>query len=150
MTEEKKSEPSTLIAPDIQSASFRQTRQAHKLELVEDYVELIGDLIAAHGAARQVDIAGRLGVAQPTVAKMLKRLTEEGLVTHRANRGVILTGTGQRLAAEARERHRAVEAFLLSLGVSAETARRDAEGIEHHVSAETLAALRRFVKQNGG
>jgi DtxR family manganese transport transcriptional regulator len=150
MTAEKKSEPVRLIAPDIQSASFRQTRQAHKLELAEDYVELIGDLIAAHGAARQVDIAGRLGVAQPTVAKMLKRLSEEGLVTQQANRRVILTEAGQRLAAEARERHRAVEAFLLSLGVSAETARRDAEGIEHHVSAETLAALRRFAKQNGG
>ena len=137
-----------MIAAEDQSASFRQTRQARKLELVEDYVELIADLIAAHGEARQVDIAGRLGVAQPTVAKMLKRLAEEGLVSQQPYRGVFLTGMGQRLAAESRDRHRVVEAFLLSLGVSAETARRDAEGIEHHVSAETLAALRDFAKQH--
>ncbi|MBI4724108.1 MAG: manganese-binding transcriptional regulator MntR [Rhodomicrobium sp.] len=147
MIADKKSEPDTLVAADVQSASFRQTREARKLELVEDYVELIDDLISAQGEARQVDIAGRLGVAQPTVAKMLKRLTEEGLVSQQPYRGVFLTDMGQRLAVEARERHRAVEAFLLSLGVSAETARRDAEGIEHHVSAETLDAFRRFVKQ---
>ena len=140
----KKLQPDLLIAADVQSASFRQTREARKLELVEDYVELIDDLIAAHGEARQVDIAERLGVAQPTVAKMLKRLTEEGLVSQQPYRGVFLTDLGHRIAAEARERHRTVEAFLLSLGVSAETARRDAEGIEHHVSAETLAAFRRF------
>ena len=123
-------------------------RMARKFELVEDYVELIADLIAAHGEARQVDIAARLGVAQPTVAKMLKRLSEDGLVSQQPYRGVFLTDTGRRLAEETREKHRIVESFLLSLGVSAETARRDAEGIEHHVSAETLAALRRFAKQH--
>jgi DtxR family transcriptional regulator, manganese transport regulator len=147
MTAHKKSETDTLIAADVQSASFRQTRRARRLELVEDYVELIDDLIAAHGEARQVDIAQRLGVAQPTVAKMLKRLTEDGLVSQQPYRGVFLTDMGQRLAADARERHRAVEAFLLSLGVSPETARRDAEGIEHHVSAETLIAFRAFVRK---
>lgn len=82
-------------------------------------------------------------MAQPTVAKMLKRLAEEGLVEQRYG-GVILTATGQALAAGTRERHRAVEEFLLALGVSEETARKDAEGIEHHVSAETLAAMRDF------
>jgi DtxR family transcriptional regulator, manganese transport regulator len=135
----------TLPAPDLQSESFRRTRQARRLELVEDYVELIDDLIAARGEARQVDIAERLGVAQPTVAKMLKRLTEDGLVSQQPYRGVFLTDLGQRLAAGARERHRVVETFLLALGINAETARRDAEGIEHHVSAETLAAFREFV-----
>ncbi|MGO9486125.1 MAG: manganese-binding transcriptional regulator MntR [Rhodomicrobium sp.] len=147
MTEEKKSASETLIAPDIQSESFRQTRLAHRLELMEDYVELIDDLIAAQGHAKQVDIAGRLGVAQPTVAKMLKRLSDEGLVVQQHYRGVVLTDKGRTLAAGARDRHRVVEAFLLSLGVSAEIARKDAEGIEHHVSAETLAALRVFAKR---
>src|SRR3974390_1047205 len=145
MTDGKKSETESLIAADLQSASFRQTRQARKLELVEDYVELIDDLIAAQGEARQVDIAERLGVAQPTVAKMLKRLTEDGLVSQQPRRSVFLTDLGQRLAVGARERHRVVETFLLALGVNAETARRDAEGIEHHVSTETLAAFRKFV-----
>jgi DtxR family manganese transport transcriptional regulator len=148
MKPEKKNATGALIAPGLQSESHRQTRQAHRHELMEDYAELIGDLIAAQGHARQIDIAARLGVAQPTVAKMLKRLAEEGLVTQQQNRGVVLTAKGQALAAGTRERHRAVVNFLLLLGVSEETARMDAEGIEHHVSAETLEALRRFVQQH--
>ena len=147
MTSDKKSATDTLVAPGLQSESFRQTRAAHRLELMEDYVELIDDLIAAQGHAKQVDIAERLGVAQPTVAKMLKRLSEEGLVVRKQPNGVALTGKGRTLAASTRERHHVVVAFLLSLGVSEETARKDAEGIEHHVSGETLAALRQLAKQ---
>jgi DtxR family transcriptional regulator, manganese transport regulator len=142
----QKPDTDTLVAADIQSEGFRQNRLARRQELVEDYVELIADLLSAHGEARQVDIAVRLGVAQPTVAKMLKRLTEDGLVLQQPYRGVFLTPKGQSLAAEARERHRAVQEFLLALGVSPETARRDAEGIEHHVSAETLKAFRDFAR----
>jgi len=133
-----------LVDPERHVESFRQAREARRLELVEDYVELIDDLIGDGGEARQVDIAARLGVAQPTVAKMLKRLCDEGLVQQRPYRGVFLTEAGKRLAGAARERHRIVERFLCALGVSPETARRDAEGIEHHVSAETLEAFRRF------
>ena len=125
------------------SEGFRRTRAARRGELVEDYVELIADLIADGREARQVDIAARLGVAQPTVAKMLARLDAEGLVTRKPYRGVFLTTAGAQLARQSRTRHRIVEAFLLSIGVSAETARIDAEGIEHHVSAETLRAFKR-------
>ena len=133
-----------LVDPEIHVASFRQAREARRSELAEDYVELIADLIGDGGEARQVDIAARLGVAQPTVAKMLKRLSEDGLVQQRPYRGVFLTEAGRILADQARERHQVVERFLCALGVSPETARRDAEGIEHHVSGETLEAFRRF------
>ena len=121
------------------------TRAARRAALVEDYVELIADLHDAGGEARQVDIAARLGVAQPTVAKTLKRLAEEGFVAQRPQRGVVLTATGRALALRSRERHRLVERFLLALGVAPGTARRDAEGLEHHVSGETLDAFARFV-----
>ena len=151
MQDSTSSAPDTsLVDPDVHVESFRQAREARRLELVEDYVELIADLIGDGGEARQVDIAARLGVAQPTVAKMLKRLCEDGLVQQRPYRGVFLTETGRRLAAQARERHRIVERFLCALGVSPETARRDAEGIEHHVSAETLEAFRSFAARHGG
>ena len=133
-----------LVDAQTHVESFRQAREARRSELVEDYVELIADLIGDGGEARQVDIAARLGVAQPTVAKMLKRLAEDGLVQQRPYRGVFLTQAGQALAEQSRERHRVVERFLCALGVSSETARRDAEGIEHHVSGETLEAFRRF------
>lgn len=54
--------------------------EAHRRELIDDYVELISDLINEVGEARQVDMAARLGVSQPTVAKMLKRLASVGLI----------------------------------------------------------------------
>ncbi|MGN6463919.1 MAG: manganese-binding transcriptional regulator MntR [Rhizobiaceae bacterium] len=129
---------------DIQAEAFRQAREARKVELFEDYVELIDDLIQDGGEARQVDIAARLGVAQPTVARMLKRLIEEGLVSRKPYRGVFLTERGRRLAEQSRIRHGIVERFLIDIGVNPEIARRDAEGIEHHVSDATLEAFRLY------
>lgn len=140
----------TLPEAEIHSERHRHSREARRGALVEDYVELIADLIEDGNEARQVDIAARLGVAQPTVAKMLKRLVDEGLVSQRPYRGVFLTEAGQTLAEASRGRHEVVEALLLALGVSAATARIDAEGIEHHVSAETLRAFQRFVDRKGG
>ncbi|MTH47666.1 manganese-binding transcriptional regulator MntR [Intestinirhabdus alba] len=128
---------------------FRQVREAHRRELIDDYVELISDLINEVGEARQVDMAARLGVSQPTVAKMLKRLASVGLIELIPWRGVFLTPEGEQLAQESRERHRVVENFLLALGVSPEIARRDAEGIEHHVSQQTLEVFRLFTQRHG-
>ena len=138
---------STLVNADTHVQSFRQARQARRAELVEDYVELIADLIDDCGEARQVDIAARLGVAQPTVAKMLKRLIADGLISQRPYRGVFLTQAGKGLAEKSRARHQIVESFLCALGINAETARIDAEGIEHHVSTETLEAFERFLQE---
>lgn len=129
------------VMPDAQTQSegFRAARVARQNVLVEDYLELISDLLAEGSEARQVDIAGRLGVSQPTVAKMLGRLTADGLVTRKPWRGVFLTVAGRKVADEARRRHRVVEAFLLALGVSHENALIDAEGVEHYVGEETLS-----------
>lgn len=128
---------------------FRQVREAHRRELIDDYVELIDDLIREVGEARQVDMAARLGVSQPTVAKMLKRLASVGLIEQIPWRGIFLTPEGEKLANESRERHEIVENFLLALGISPDIARRDAEGMEHHVSAETLEVFRRFCEARG-
>jgi DtxR family manganese transport transcriptional regulator len=128
---------------------FLQVRQAHRSELMDDYVELISDLIQEQGEVRQVELAARLGVAQPTVAKMLKRLSAAGLIRQLPYRGVFLTAEGEAMAAKSRNRHHIVESFLLALGISAETARRDAEGLEHHVSEETLAVFQQFTQQAG-
>lgn len=128
---------------------FRQVREAHRRELIDDYVELISDLINEVGEARQVDMAARLGVSQPTVAKMLKRLTSVGLIEQIPWRGIFLTPEGEKLAQESRERHQIVENFLLAIGVSPEIARRDAEGMEHHVSEETLAMFLKFTQKQG-
>ena len=136
-----------LVDVDTHSEGFRHVREVRRGALVEDYVELIADLIDDGGEARQVDIAVRMGVAQPTVAKMLGRLMLEGLVSRRPYRGIFLTEDGRRIADDIRARHQTVEAFLRSIGVSSETARIDAEGIEHYVSNETLDAFRKHLDQ---
>lgn len=137
----------TLMDEESHVESFRQTRHNRRTELVEDYVELIDDLLEDGGEARQIDVARRLGVAQPTVAKMLKRLAAEGLIQQKPYRGIFLTADGKSIAQSARERHRIVENFLLALGVGPEAARIDAEGIEHHVSEETLRVFKRFIER---
>ncbi len=106
-------------------------------------MELIADLIEERGEARGSDIAIKLGVANATVVKTLKRLQDNGLIMQERYRPIHLTEKGRRLAANGRRRHRIVENFLLSIGVSADMAKIDAEGIEHHVSEETLAAMQK-------
>jgi DtxR family transcriptional regulator, manganese transport regulator len=132
---------------DPQAEGFRRSREARSHALTQDYCELIADLIEETGEARAVDIARRLGVAHPTVVKAVARLKREGLVRSEPYRSIFLTGKGQELALAARHRHQVVLRFLAAIGVSEDAARRDAEGIEHHVSEETLAALARFVEK---
>ena len=132
-----------------QAAGFDRIRDDHRHELVEDYVELIADLIDAQGEARAVDLATRLGVTGATVNAQVTRLQRDGLVTSEPYRAIFLTERGRALAEACRRRHHIVLAFLAALGVSEETARRDAEGIEHHVSDETMAAFDRFVRAQG-
>ncbi len=127
-----------------EAENHRRTRQAHLSELAEDYVEVIAELIATAGEARAVEIARRLGVTHVTVGKTVARLQRAGLVSSRPYRAIFLTEAGERLAQQVRHRHELVVRFLQVLGVTEEAARTDAEGIEHHVSQETLAAFERF------
>jgi DtxR family transcriptional regulator, manganese transport regulator len=130
------------------AAIQRHTRRAHAQERAQDYVEAIADLIAEHGEARATDIAKSLGVSHVTVIRTVQRLQREGLVTTRPYRSIFLTGSGYTLAARAKARHEKVVAFLEALGVPPRAARIDAEGIEHHVGPETLAAMDRFLAKS--
>ena len=115
------------------------------METTEDYAELIDDLIQTHGEARLVDLAERLGVSQPTASKTINRLQRDGYVTSEPYRSIFLTDKGKVLAEAARERHNLVYEFLLCIGVPEDVAQRDSEGVEHHVSKETLDAFRRII-----
>ncbi len=125
---------------------FNQTRSARSVELLEDYTELIAELLAEHGEARIADIARCMGVTHPTATKAIGRLKREGLAMSRPYRGVFLTDAGAEMADRVRARHRLVVALLRAVGVPEEAAERDAEGMEHYVSDETLEAFERFVK----
>lgn len=131
----------------LQAESLRQTRREHASEIAEDYAEAIADLAASQGEARVVDLARRLGVTHVTVNRTLARLQRDGYVIARPYRAIFLTEAGHRLAAECHRRHAAVVAFLRALGIPEKTAELDAEGIEHHVSPQTLAAFERHLRR---
>src|SRR5712671_4332060 len=129
-----------LPAELTQARRFGKTRSAQSTALLEDYVELIADLLATTGEARPTDIARRLGVSHPTAINTITRLKRAALATARPYRGVFLTEKGDALARRVRARHRLVVDMLFALGIPAEAAEADAEGIEHHVSEITLKA----------
>jgi len=125
-------------------AGFRRTRSDHAGEVAEDYVEAIEGIIAAAGECRLMALATQFGVSHVTAIKVVRRLKRDGLVAALPRGPIRLTPKGKRLAARSRERHAIVLQFLVALGVSKRTAKLDAEGIEHHVSLETLKAMQMF------
>jgi DtxR family transcriptional regulator, manganese transport regulator len=129
-----------------QARRFEKARGAQSKALLEDYVELIDDLLSTQGEARATDIARRLGVSHATAIKCLARLKREGLAQSRPYRGIFLTPAGRALAGRARNRHRIVVDLLRAVGVPAEQAEQDAEGMEHHVSDAALAAFSAFLR----
>ena len=135
---------SSLVDPEKQAQWFSRVREAHQTETTEDYVELIADLIAAQGEARLSDLSARMGVSNATASKVISRLQDEEFVISQPYRSLFLTQKGQALAKACKERHQIVLDFLIRLGVSPEIAEFDAEGIEHHISAETLKIFKKF------
>lgn len=126
---------------------FRRLRNDHAVEIAQDYVEAIADLVAETGEARVVDLAKRLGVTHVTVNRTVTRLQKAGFVHSQPYRAIFLTDKGRNLAEICKSRHETVVAFLESLGVPQRVAEMDAEGIEHHVSADTLAAFRTALRR---
>ena len=142
----RRASPAVKLPAELtQARRFGKTRSAQSGALLEDYVELIDDLLTSNGEARPTDVARRLGVSHATAIKTIARLKRAGLATGRPYRGVFLTEDGQKLAARVRTRHRLVVDILLALGVPAEAAEADAEGIEHYVSETTLKAFAQFL-----
>ena len=127
--------------------TFHRSRRDRALETVQDYVEAIADLSASMGEARVVDLARRLGGTHVTVNRTLARLQKNGFVNTKPYRAIFLTEAGDKLAAECKQRHETVVSFLRSLGIPERIAVLDAEGIEHHVSPETLAAFERLLNR---
>ena len=126
------------------SDGFRKVRRDHASETAEDYVEAIASIIAGRGACRVADLARLMRVSHVTVVKTVDRLVAAGLVRKAPYGPATLTPAGARRARAARVRHERVLAFLRSIGVPEPVARRDAEGLEHHVSPETTSAMARF------
>jgi DtxR family transcriptional regulator, manganese transport regulator len=123
-----------------------RTRKDHSTELAEDYVEAISDIVDQNGVCRAVDLVNHFAVTHATVNNTISRLVRDGLAHTEPYQPIQLTTRGKRLAVTCKDRHRLVESFLLAMGVSPAIAELDSEGIEHHVSKETLAAMKSILK----
>jgi DtxR family manganese transport transcriptional regulator len=135
---------------ESRARQHKRTRRQNALEVTEDYVEAVADLIAERGEAKVTDLARQFGVAHVTVIRTIQRLQEQKLVKKEPYKSIRLTRTGAAMADKSRKRHQLVLDFLRALGVSEERSQADAEGIEHHVSEETLAAMQRFIDSRNG
>lgn len=112
---------------------------------MEDYLESIADIIAAQGFVRVTDVAERLDIRRASVSIMIQRLADLGFLNYVPYRGFTLTPRGEEVAARVKERHETLEEFFHLLRLPAEALKRDVEGIEHHVSGDTLRFLRGFI-----
>lgn len=107
----------------------------------EDYLERIQELIEEKGYARVVDIASSLNVKQASVTSMVQKLDELGFLNYEKYRGLVLTDKGRTIARSIQARHATLSRFFSLFGLDEETQKRDIEGIEHHLSPETVAML---------
>lgn len=126
--------------------SSSMANPASDLTRVEDYLEVIYELIQSKGYARPTAIAERLGVRTASVTSMLQRLHRLDLIVYERYRGLTLTPKGKRLAKNVQQRHLTILKFLRALGIEEKVAREDAEGIEHHVNKTTIERIGRFME----
>ncbi len=114
---------------------------------IQDYLEQIHGLIESKGYARVVDIAASLNISLSSVTAMIQRLDGEGLVVYEKYRGVVLTDQGRAVAKEITQRHQVLTRLLRHLGLDETTIYHDVEGMEHHISPATLAAITRLIEE---
>ena len=118
-------------------------------EAIENYLETIYILSKQKSEVHAIDICAHLSYSRPTVSIVLSKLRDAGLVTVNEDNHIYLTDEGLAIAEHMFERHNLLTTLFVSLGVSRETAQRDACKIEHDLSEETFDALKRHFEQYG-
>ena len=117
-------------------------------ESPEDYLETIYMLSLEKDEVRSIDVARHLGFSKPSVSVAMKRLRENGYVNMDDNNYLTLTDAGKEIAVKVFERHNVRAGYLRSVGVSADTAARDACRIEHVLSEESFQILKGLYLQS--
>ena len=114
---------------------------------LEDYLEAIYFLYQKNAEVRITDVARELDISKPSVNRAINTLKNQGLVEHEHYGDLRLTPNGLKIACDVAERHKTIKAFLTEkLGVSSETAEREACLIEHNISTDTMDRLRLFME----
>ena len=133
------------------SKRLESIKAAHEVEKtrsssrMEDYLEIISELVDLKGYATTLDISRYMNVSAPSVTKMLQRLDEGGFLEYEKYHGINLTKKGTQVAEGIRQNHGILLEFFEILGVGYDTANQDTEGIEHHLNPKTIKQLRKFI-----
>ena len=130
----------------IRHANHAKKDEHYQTARMEDYLEVVYELVQYKGYATTVDISEYLNVSSPSVTYMMQRLNESGHLNYEKYRGIRLTDKGTLVAKGIRERHGLLAEFLKIIGVDEDTANKDAEGIEHYLQPKTLVKLEQFLK----
>ena len=138
-------------SPTQETSSIDSIKKVNKFQRkertdrMEDYLEIIYELVQQKGYATSVDITECLNVSAPSVTKMMRRLDLKGYLEYEKYRGIRLTNQGKVVAENIRKKHKLLTEFFKIIGVNEDIANQDAEGIEHHLHAETLEKLEQFL-----
>jgi len=133
---------------DKRLESIKAAHQSEKMASstrIEDYLEVISELVELKGYATTLDISRYMDVSAPSVTKMLQRLDEGDFLEYEKYHGINLTSKGVQLAENIRQKHGILLEFFEILGISHDTANQDAEGVEHHLNPKTIKQLRKFI-----
>ena len=112
---------------------------------MEDYLERIYLLIDEKGYARVSDIAEGLEVHPSSVTKMIQKLDKDNYLIYEKYRGLILTAKGKKMGKRLADRHLLLEQFLQVIGVNPDNIYKDVEGIEHHLSWDSITCIEALV-----
>jgi len=113
---------------------------------MEDYLERIYKLIDEKGYARVSDIAEGLEVHPSSVTKMIQKLDKDNYLIYEKYRGLVLTNKGKKMGKRLMDRHQLLESFLTIIGVQEENIYKDVEGIEHHLSWDSITCIETLVE----
>lgn len=132
---------------EIRLESIKAAHKSSKSNLarMEDYLEVISELVELKGYATTLDVSRYMNVSAPSVTKMLQRLDENGYLKYEKYHGINLTAKGNNVADAIRQKHGILLEFFEILGIEHETANQDAEGVEHHLNPKTIKQLRKFI-----
>lgn len=111
---------------------------------MEDYLEVISELVELKGYASPTDISNYMDVSPPSVTKMLRRLDADGYLEYTKYQGLKLTSKGRTIANDIRQIHSDLLEFFEIIGIDSTIANKDVEGIEHHLNPKTMKQLRKF------
>ena len=133
------------------SKRLESIKAAHEYEntifsaRMEDYLEVISELVEMKGYATTLDVSRYMNVSAPSVTKLLKKLDERGYLEYEKYHGINLTKKGNQIANTVKQKHSILLEFFEILGIGTDIANQDAEGIEHHLNPKTIKQLRKFV-----